>query len=461
MEKNRFFALAVAALAFFSSCEETDKDNPENENSNGPVAFILKSTQLTFDCAGGTQNLELSAPGPWTVKVSDGTESWCSVSPSEGDGSATLAVTVAEIPDEDLDRDTRVMVTCNGLTLTANIFQTANPDTFIVTPDQVKVGALGGDFEINVLSRSREYDVTIVDEWISQINGNNAVSGEWTTLRFHAANNPSSEARSGVVSICTKDGSCIPVMVDQTGVLAEQGNVLGMRFTATWCGYCPYMDEAFHKVAEEDPNFVYVTFHASKGYPLYFKDCEPLVKAYKIDGYPTGIIGGWKVADNFTDIDYSAKKIEATISDFKAKFPCVAHISVAPGISGNTLTVNAEVTAAVTSYKVVALVLESNIIEAQSYYPTTGGSQKISNYSHDNIARKLLTETITGDACNAEAGKPQSFSWSTELDSSWNAANLSVLVWVYADYGDLISEKAKRTFPDNFVTNAVIANLTR
>ena len=462
MKIYRLIALAIAALATVCSCEETDQDQPENDNN---VSFSLEETAFTFDHNGGSKTFKLNAPGPWSVKVSEGGE-WCTVSPSSGDGSETVTVTVAAIPEELEDRNTRVMVTCNGLTLSATVAQTGDPDYFTISPTQVKLGATACDFSITVTSRTREYDVTIVDEWISEVSrSGEPKTGETIVLHAAANNSADGASRSGVVSVCTKDGSCIPVMVEQAGLFGN-ANFLAMRFTATWCGWCPYMDEAFHKVADSNERFLFVTFHASSGYPLYFKDCEPLVKAYKISGYPSGVINGWKDVDNYSDTDYTASKIKDAMDSFSEKLPCVAGINATASISGSQINVSAEVTSAVAgNLKVTAMLLESGIVQAQTYYYSSGSgtsSKTINDFVHDNVARKLLTGSALGDEFAATPGEKTSFTWSTELNDGWNPENLSVAVWVLCDYGeDLAQYKAKRSFPDNFITNSVIVPVTR
>ena len=374
---------------------------------------------------------------------------WCTVSPASGNGEGTLTVSVTEIPDESEGRSAKLLVSADGLTLTVTVDQRFNPDIFSIEPTGIALGPEGGDFEFTVISHERAYEITIVDSWITEVSrSGNPFSGEKVKCRAEA--NPNEQGRSGVVSVCTQDGSCIPVMISQSGQIAG-ANILAMRFTATWCGYCPYMDETFHKVAAQQERFVYVTFHASAGYPLYFKPADTLCKSYSIEGFPTGVIAGWKPVDNYTDTDYTANKVVSVMNDFSGKFLCTATLS------GSQLSVSTEIrSTSAETYKVVALVLESGIIQAQTFFPTTGGTQTLSDFSHDNVARKLLTGSILGDDVEVEAGGTKTLDWSTELDGNWNTDNLSVLVYIYRDYGNLAKYKAKSKYPNNYIQNAEI-----
>lgn len=447
---KRFGILFLILSVGLAACEKTGEETVDNTPEE-IAPFNIEGNHLTFDCNGGTQEFSLTAPGAWTVTSS---ESWCTVSPAEGSGDSTVQVHVDANPDENDARSTRLTVKSAGLVLFVTVEQSSNPDAFFISTREVALPYTACDFEITVTSRSRAYEVTIVDEWISEVShSGEPATGE--TIRFHAEANPSPEgtSRSGVVSVCTEDGSCIPVMVEQAGAVDRY--VLGMRFTATWCGWCPYMDETFHKVAERDSRFVYVTFHASKGYPLYFSDCEAFVKDYKIDGFPTGVIGGWKTLDNYTDTDMNAQSAISMIDNFTEALPCTIDIQADAVVADGQLNVTADILSQLAgTYKVVALVLESGIVEPQTYYLTTGGSQKLNDFVHDNIARKTLTSVIRGDEFTIEANETKNFSWSTTIDAAWNAENLSALVWVFAEYGDLASAKSNKRYPDTYIINA-------
>lgn len=443
MKIFRFLALACTAALLFS-CNKNDADG----------GFSVDCDELSFGFEGGTQELTVSATEMWRI-VTDGS-GWYTATPSHGTEKTTVQVSVNRNPDHVNGRTAPLQVICGDKTHIVTIRQEANQESFFITPTEVSIGSMETDFTITVTSREGlEYDITVVDEWISEKSrSGRPATGE--TITFHAAENSDGMPRSGVVSVCTKDGSCIPVMVNQDAKSTPK--VLAMRFTATWCGYCPYMDETFHTLAGELESFEFVTFHASSGYPLYFSDGAALASAYKIGGFPTGIIGGWKTLNNYSSPTQTASAAKSIIQDFRNKFPSTANISVKATVSGSKLSVSADILSTVTgSYKVVALVLESGIVQAQTYYPPSGGSTVVSDFVHDNVARKLLTKSILGDAVTLSAGAVKNLSWSTALESGWNKDNLSALVWIYSDYGTLSAQKAESSFPDTYILNAASA----
>lgn len=452
----RRFSLALVSI--FAALLTVSCTKPSSDNNSEAVApFSILTGDLVFDCAGGTKEFEFTAPGAWTLASQD--ESWCTVSPSSGSGDSKVSITVAEIPDTEEARSTKLILTCNGLTLIAGVTQSANPEAFVIEPSTIEIGPLETDFTVKVFSRTREFEVSIVDEWISEVS-REGEPATWQTITFHASANTevseNASARTGVVSICTTDdaGTCFPVMVRQGGCYDPQ--VLAMRFTATWCGYCPYMDEAFKKAEAQDPHFEYVTMHAGSS-DLKFSGSAALEKVYKISGYPTGILAGWKEISNYASTDYTAQVVVENIADFIQKFPCAVKPSATATIEGGEVKVKASVTSSgPNSYYVAAVIMESGIVSTQTFYPNSGGSQKLSDYVHDNIARYTLTESLQGDAFEAKAYEPVEFSWSAPLDASWNADNLSVAVWVYADYGDLSSKKSNKKYPDTYIANSCV-----
>ena len=195
-----------------------------------------------------------------------------------------------------------------------------------MNPTSISLESGECDFNITVTSPDLEYEVTLADDWITEVSrrGERA-TGE--TVTFHAQAHTGESARTGVVSFCTPNGNCYPVLVEQAAPAAPEDpenpedpedpenpedpqdpqdpeepqepevsmerHVLALRFTATWCQYCPYMDKAFQMAAAESEYFQYVALHGG-GSSLYFQDGSVLENDYAIQGYPTGVVAGWK-----------------------------------------------------------------------------------------------------------------------------------------------------------------------
>ena len=443
---------AVAALLF--SC-----DIPATED---PVSGLkIDPSAINFTYEGGEQIVNITATDAWTLE-SAGAD-WCRYYPESGKGDSPVKIVVSENLDRNNGRSTELTLKSGSLSATLTITQDVNSDnsSFYINKKNVEVPAEGGEFDITVVSEKVDYEITIVAGWITELSrSGNRTTGE--TIRFKADANPSDKnTRTGIVSVCTmdaKDGSCIPVTVKQITWPKYAHMNIGYRFTATWCGWCPYMDEVFHNTAIDPANhFQFITFHASPGYPLYFADSDPLCTVYGIQGYPTGVLNGWKEISNNTNISAGVNKVAESIKQFEEDFRCTTGISVSSSLSGNTLNVEASVKAVPGEYSILAFVIESGIIQAQTLFHTDGSpTETVSNFVHDNVARKTITNSPKGDAFTA-THEASSFTWSTTLDGSWSKSNLFVAVLVLRSYSESTGSKAKLSYPNYYVANSVIA----
>lgn len=444
---KRFSLIALAALAAaLMSCEQ-------------PINGVkIDTNSIVFNAEGGSQTLEVKADMPWTITLDD--DSWVSVSPTSGSSTTNVTVRVQPNPMKDRERSARLTVSYNEQTLTVDVRQEkkGGDPVFSINPKSFDVTYAGGEISFTVVSDAQDYDITIVDAWITEVSRQgDRYTGE--TLTYSVAPNMQKDARSGVVSVCLKDGSCIPVTINQTGFSGKTyaHMNIGYRFTATWCGYCPYMDSVFQAVRESNSDFDFVTLHASKGYPLYFPDSDELTNVYAIDGFPTGVINGWKEVDNVTNVAAGASKLQDVLKEFNETFLCVAGISVTTQLTDGGISVEATVETSVDGdFAVTAFVLESGIVKSQTYYPAEGGSTTLADFVHDNVARTTLTSNVTGDSFTVKAGEPMHFGWSVATEDDWNRDKLSVAVIVSRPYDDT-SLKTKKKYPDYYFVNAVVA----
>lgn len=445
MKNFHFLALAAAVAALFSACEK-------------PIKGVhLDKSSLSFTAEGGSQSIEVAAGTAWSVTTSE-EDSWCTVSPKSGSASATLTVTVTPNVMKDAGRNTKFYVTYEDQSIAVDVAQEKNAGepVFSLSQNAFEVPAEGGEISFTVISDAADYDVETVD-WITEVSREgDRYTGQ--KLTFSVDGNSGKKERAGVISVCTKNGSCYPVSITQgafEGKLFAHLNT-AFRFTAVWCGHCPYMDETFKTVKASRSDFDYITVHASAGYPLYYSDANALTKAYVIEGFPTGIVNGWKEFGNSHDVASNAKKLSNVLNDFNKKTLCVAGVSVSSTVADGKVNVTAKVESSLNgSHFISAFLLESGIVETQTYFPDEGGSKELEDFVHDNVVRAKFTQSSVGDPFNAVAGKQETFSWSLPIDASWNAKNLSVVVLVHRPYADLKKENKK--YPDFYVVNAAVA----
>lgn len=223
---------------------------------------------------------------------------------------------------------------------------------------------------------------------------------------------------------------------------------LGMRFTATWCGFCPNLATGFAKAVSQYPNKIeQLNLHPASS-NLGFSGTSALSNIFNVTGYPTGMIDYRSRIGNYASDDAATLVVDA-VKETEKNYPVKTGISFSSSVSGSTLNLNVKLYIKEKGdYKVTAVLLEDNIIGYQN-----GGGD---NYNHSSIARVAITD-ITGDAVStSEDNKTVSKNYTATIPSSCDKNNLRVLVYVLRQYG---SQTIIRTadYGDYYVDNAISA----
>ena len=304
-----------------------------------------------------------------------------------------------------------------------------------ISPAKIQLGAEGGSFLLNIRSFGTFHVDCSSCNWISQTAASgNPAAPSGADYGFLATRN-TGEAREGFIIVCDDNtGNCYPVTVSQaagTSLKVLPRHALGMRFTATWCGYCPIMDETFRMAkANLGDGFEYICLYATSG-DYGITAASNLNSYYRISGYPTGIIDGRYELQNYNSA-YGATLIAGAVEETLQNYPPVTSVALSSSISGRNVTVNAQVFAsAADDYKVTAFLLEDDILGYQANYIT--GSTN--TFQHNRVARVQLTASPYGDEFSLEGGSTKSFSWSATLPSQCVADNMVVLVYVQRPFG--------------------------
>ena len=224
---------------------------------------------------------------------------------------------------------------------------------------------------------------------------------------------------------------------------------LGMRFTATWCGYCPMMATSFASAISQYPNRIELLNLHPTSSNLGFNGTSKLENIFKITSFPTGMIDYRSSIANYSNSNYTTKVILNAVKETERNYPVKTGISFSSSVSGNTLNLNVKLYIKEKGdYKVTAVLLEDNIIG----YQNGGGN----SYNHSGIARVAFTD-ITGDEVStSEDNKTVSKNYTATIPSSCDKNNLRVLVYVLRQYG---SQPIIRTadYGDYYVDNATSA----
>ena len=244
------------------------------------------------------------------------------------------------------------------------------------TYDEGTVRAAGDVFNVYV-NYWGEYTVHVDDEcdWIHPMGtSGDPRFGKGCTHAFKVDQN-TGEERSAVISVCYGN-NCYPVLVNQAdgaGTKMLTHHSLGMRFTATWCGYCPNMNESF-KLAKEQlgDKFEIVNLHGGNS-DLEFGPTNTLANLYKVSGYPTGIIDGRRLIQNYAS-SYAASLIVDAVNETELYYPTMSSTGISSSLDGSALSVDLDVFIQQPGkYKLTVLLLENGIVNPQEDYIFSDG----------------------------------------------------------------------------------------
>lgn len=309
-------------------------------------------------------------------------------------------------------------------------------DFFEFGPSSFSVDAEGGLFTMHIRSSGGYHVDTSNCDWIEEVRTvGDPHMPDGADIYFSARPNTGGE-RSGVIIVCNDgaQGNCYPVTVSQAGGEGMKRIVhhsLALVFSATWCVWCPPMDEAFALTKDAlGDRFDYITLYDMEG--NYGLDCEDtLYDYYWLYGYPSSVIDGRKAVDMTVDAESFVSLVESQVSDSELFYPAVTSVALSSTLSGKNVTVNADVYANVQDdYKITVFLVENGIIGPQS-----SNAGVIPDFHHERIARLLLTDSATGDAFTADAGETMSFTFTGILPADCNAANMEVVAYVQRRYG--------------------------
>ena len=328
-------------------------------------------------------------------------------------------------------------------------------DVFEYSPAEITVDPRGGVFSLTIRS-TVDYHVQISDDWIKEVG----VKGDariGVTLSYYAEPNDTGAERTGMLIVCD-DKNCYPVPVtqgDESGLKRVVHHSLGMRFTASWCGYCPIMSETF-KLAKANlgDKFEYVCVYATYQNSNYCSPVfDPLEDQYKISSWPTGIIDGRFLLENY-DSEAGAQLIAQAVKETERYYPAVTTVGLESSVSGREVTAKVDVLGlAPDTYKLTVLLLENGIIGYQADY-NNGAHQ---DFQHDRVARLCLTSSVTGDEfIVSEAGETESFTFTATVPSECNMDNLVILAYVQRPFGDRFAIQSDR-YGDWYVDNCRLA----
>jgi thiol-disulfide isomerase/thioredoxin len=215
-------------------------------------------------------------------------------------------------------------------------------------------------------------------------------------------------ARKVIFATCAALLAVTPLWAATRGVVAE-------LFTASWCGYCPYADDALGTLATEKgiDNFVPIAWHSSSSDPFYTTEAAARLSYYGVTGYPTCVFDGeYRVVGGST----STYNNYLSYYDSRRTSPSPLTIEfLSNSYDGTKASVSVEV-------KLEEAVAEGHVIHV-AIWEDDVTSGRLYNYV-ERVGASY--EPLTATNANDEQIIKREF----VLDAGWNKANLGVTVFV-------------------------------
>lgn len=429
-----FFMLVAFALSACSKIDDGGQGNPDGGNADSSIQLGSGVEQeIILDSDGGSKIIRFTAPLNWHVELS-GESEWLVLSPVEGEAGTGRVKVKAEANTSGGTRRAEFSVCSGTHSVQFYVIQDHYEMVFDLPETEMQVSSSGGILPIPI-NTNQDFDVISDKDWVVP-SPSQGKRPEYVVVAVEP--NLTNASRTAEVVVSSDMGE-VAVTVTQDAVdaaLAQwteksfASRSLAMRFTATWCGYCPMMGKAFDIAkARMDGSLELVSLHGSES-DLEFSGTNQLGRRFAIGGYPTGVVDARASIQNYSSYDYTASLVEQVAQETRKSYPTVSGIAVDSYLSGTELTVFVPIYFHKSgSYRVSVLLLEDGIVG----YQNGGGS----SYTHNDVARYAFT-SMSGESVKIESDNTVWTNvYTARVDSEWNPDNLKVLVYVERAYGGL------------------------
>lgn len=295
------------------------------------------------------------------------------------------AFTACGNDDDDPPADASLVLVPSATTV-----KTGEQVTFTVTDN-------GAD----VTARSQIYDLTTGD----------VLTGAFSTQK------PGSYQFAAIYDNRTSPSVTVTVQSSTATTDTYFRHVLVLKFTGTWCTYCPNMTSALETVEEAYPGrMIIMAMHSGDAYEV--GEQAALANTFKVTGLPTSVF------DYRETSSYSVALLKAKVKRSLTEFPAVCGVALASRTEGGKVKIDATVRFQQTGdYKICCAVTEDGI-----HAPGTSGSRD--GYYH-HVTRAFATSASGDDIGNRTAGEEYKRSFEIEADDAWALDKCHVVVYVF------------------------------
>lgn len=428
---KKFMSLFIPVMLIMSSCSKID--NGDQSNLDGEIKLGTGVEQeIVLDSDGGSEIIRFTSPQNWFVELAE-EASWLELSPLEGEAGSGRVKIKAPANTTGGTRRAEFSI-CSGIqSVQFYVIQDHYEYLFEIPDTEMHISACGGIIPIPI-NTNQDFRVTSSQDWVMP-SPSQGKRPEYVVVAVEP--NLTQEPRTSEIVIAS-DLAEVTVTVTQDAVdeilsqWTDKSFVhrsLAMRFTATWCGYCPYMGTAFDSAKDQmGGSLELVTLHGDDS-DYEFSGTNQLARRFNVEGYPTGIVDSRASIPNYSSTSTTASVAVKVAQETASNYPTVSGISMDSYLSGTELTVVVPIYFhQPDAYRVTVLLLEDEIVGYQN-----GGGTK---YTHNDVARYALT-SMSGESVKIEsADTVWTQVYTTKVNSAWNPENLEIMVYVERPYGE-------------------------
>lgn len=452
---------AIAAVLGTASCDNqgaTPEPGPEDGTS------IVPGTSAVVSCEdNSTTTIVIEPASDWTVELPD--TAWFEVSPASGPaGTAELTVTTLAANPEITEKVSSFIVNETSARTKHYVIQEGTPCLLLENSGNAVSKAGGetsftfiGNMNVDVVSETEWITVTSLEADSTLLEDNTTWSRCRTftvTLNIEANDG---EVREGTISVKSTDGQ-----ISESFTVSQMGSFsadfsktflrrsLFVRYTGTWCGNCPIMNQALHNARDQYPEHIVQMNLYQNSQDLTYPDLDPYFEHFGISYLPTAIVNYYAMVANHT-LDNSTERFVSLAKEATDMLPSNTMLGGCASLSGDEITVEVSIASKnAGDYYLSAFILEDGIIREQEGHS--------GDYEHSNIMRAAMTERF-GDPCSLNSNSVESITLSMPLPTNIaNPDNLHIVVFTSYDgrfTGDLADGYIVYRNYDYIVDNAV------
>jgi thiol-disulfide isomerase/thioredoxin len=427
------FALLSCLLMFFAGCTEIT-GNPDDEKvpESGIELANGMSSSVVLHPKGSFVNVRFNSAADWHVELPADAD-WLEVSPLEGAaGTGRLKIKAeANLTGQTLTAEVHVCSEDDVLEL--NVSQENFVPKFELVESEAEMSFMGGPLAVKLLA-DMPYEYDCDADWV--IPAETKADDDYEEILFEVSPNPGDEERTAVIAFTNGASTVNFTLTQGTDGLGSRDwksepfkhRSLAMRFTATWCGYCPWMAQAFDEAKAQMPEALEIVSLHTADSDLGFSGTRTLQNRFRATNLPTGVVDARASIPNYQSTATTAKTVLDVADETQKEYPASVGIACASMLSGSDLTATVGLyLKEAGKYRLTVLVLEDDITN----YQNGGGN----NYKHNDVARLALT-SMSGEVVEVEAGGEFFVkSFTGKLRKEWITKNLKMLVYVEKPYG--------------------------